>query len=175
ERLPVAFAVGSHPTDFLAAIAATPPIDELEVIGAVRGAPLPVVKCVTNDVKVPADAELVLEGYIDERGPVEPEGPYGEYIGYYGLLQSKPAVHLTGITRRRDALFQTVSIGGARLGYTDTAQLGAAKTEAAIWNVLQQAIREPVAVCCTASSGGMYNVRVSLRQRNPGEARNAIA
>jgi len=130
---------------------------------------------VTVDVKVPADAELVLEGYIDERGLVEPEGPYGEYIGYYGLVKSNPVFHLTAITRRRDALFQTVTIGGARLGYTDTAQLGAAKTEAAIWSVLQQAIREPVAVCCTASSGGMYNVRVSLRQRNPGEARNAIA
>jgi 2,5-furandicarboxylate decarboxylase 1 len=175
ERMPVAFAVGSHPTDFLAAVASTPPMDELEVIGAVRGAAVPVVKCVTVDVKVPADAEMVLEGYIDERGLVEPEGPYGEYIGYYGLLKSNPVFHLTAITRRRDALFQTVTIGGARLGYTDTAQLGAAKTEAAIWNVLQQAIREPVAVCCTASSGGMYNVRVSLRQRNPGEARNAIA
>jgi UbiD family decarboxylase len=175
ERLPVAFAVGSHPADFLAAVASTPPMDELEVIGAVRGAPVPLVQCVTVDVKVPADAELVLEGYIDERGLVEPEGPYGEYIGYYGLLKNNPVFHLTAITRRRDALFQTVSIGGARLGFTDTAQLGAAKTEAAIWNVLQQAIREPVAVCCTASSGGMYNVRVSLRQRNPGEARNAIA
>jgi UbiD family decarboxylase len=175
ERLPVAFAVGSHPTDFLAAVASTPPMDELEVVGAVRGTPVPVVKCTTIDVKVPADAEIVLEGYLDERGLVEPEGPYGEYIGYYGLIKNNPVFHLTAITRRRDALFQTVSIGGARLGYTDTAQLGAAKTEAAIWSILQQAIREPVAVCCTASSGGMYNVRVSLRQRNPGEARNAIA
>src|SRR5712691_3460114 len=83
ERMPVAFAVGSHPTDFLAAVAATAPMDELDVVGAVRGAPVPVVKCVTVDVRVPADAELVLEGYIDERGLVEPEGPYGEYIGYY--------------------------------------------------------------------------------------------
>ncbi len=185
ERLPVAFAVGSHPADFLAAVAATTPMDELDVVGAVRGAPLPVVKCATADIKVPADAELVLEGYIDERGLVEgyiderglvePEGPYGEYIGYYGLLKSNPVFHLTAITKRRDALLQTVTIGGARLAFTDTAQLGAAKTEAAIWNVLQHAVREPVAVCCTASSGGMYNVRVSLRQRNPGEARNAIA
>ena len=95
-----------------------PPMDELDVVGAVRGAPLPVVKCVTNDVKVPADAELVLEGYIDERGLVEPEGPYGEYIGYYGLVKNNPVFHLTAITKRKDALFQTVSIGGARLGYT---------------------------------------------------------
>ena len=104
-----------------------------------------------------------------------PKGPTANISAITALLKSNPVFHLTAITKRRDALFQTVTIGGARLGCTDTAQLGAAKTEAAIWNVLQQAVREPVAVCCTASSGGMYNVRVSLRQRNPGEARNAIA
>jgi len=175
ESLPIAFAVGSHPADFLAALAVTPLMDELDVIGGVRGAALPVVKCVTNDVRVPADAEIVLEGYLDARGLVEPEGPYGEYIGYYGVLKKNPVFHLTAITRRRDALFQTVTIGGRLIGRTDTAQLGAAKTEAAVWSALQQAVREPVAVCCTGSSGGMYNVRMSLRQRVPGEARNAIA
>jgi UbiD family decarboxylase len=136
---------------------------------------VPIVQCVSIDLKVPADAELVLEGYLDPHGLVEPEGPYGEYIGYYGALKNNPVFHLTAITRRRDALFQTVTIGGARLECTETAQLAAAKTEAAIWAVLAQALREPVAVCCTASSGGMYNVRVSIRQRYPGEARNAIA
>lgn len=175
EKLPIAFAVGSHPADFLAALAVTPPLDEIHVMGGVRGAPVPVVKCRTIDAMVPADAELVLEGYLDPRGLVEPEGPYGEYIGYYGLLKKNPVFHLTAITRRSDALFQTVTIGGKLIGRTDTAQLGAAKTEAAVWLVLQQAIREPVAVCCTGSSGGMYNVRVSLKQRYPGEARNAIA
>ena len=175
ERLPVAFAVGSHPTDFLAAVVSTAPMDELEVVGAVRGAPVPVVKCITSDIKVPADAEMVLEGYLDERGLVEPEGPYGEYIGYYGQVKNNPVFHLTAITRRSDALFQTVTIGGARLGYTDTALLTGAKTEMAVWDALRTAVREPIAVCVTASSGGMYNVRVALRQRVPGEARNAIA
>ena len=175
ERLPLAFAVGSHPADFLAALAVTPPLDEIHVMGGVRGAPVPVVKCATIDLHVPADAELVLEGYLDPRGLVEPEGPYGEYIGYYGMLKRNPVFHLTAITRRRDALFQTVTIGGKLIGRTDTAQLGAAKTEAAVMSVLRQAIREPVAVCCTGSSGGMYNVRLSLKQRYPGEARNAIA
>jgi 2,5-furandicarboxylate decarboxylase 1 len=175
EKLPVAYAVGSHPADFLAALAVTPPIDETYVMGGVRGAPVPVVKCRTIDVLVPADAEIVLEGYLDPRGLVEPEGPYGEYIGYYGMVKKNPVFHLTAITRRRDALFQSVTIGGKLIGRTDTAQLGAAKTEAAVWSALLQAIREPVAVCCTGSSGGMYNVRVALKQRNPGEARNAIA
>lgn len=175
EKLPVAFAVGMHPADFLAALALTPPLDEVHVMGGVRGAPVPMVKCATIDLEVPADAELALEGYLDPRGLVEPEGPYGEYIGYYGLLKRNPVFHLTAITRRHDALFQTVTIGGKLIGRTDTAQLGAAKTEAAVWDALKQAIREPVAVCCTGSSGGMYNVRLSLKQRYPGEARNAIA
>jgi UbiD family decarboxylase len=175
EKLPVAFTVGTHPADFLAAMAAAPPMDELHIAGAVRGQAMPVVKCKTIDVFVPADAEVVLEGYLDARGLVEPEGPYGEYIGYYGILKKNPVFHLTAITRRKDALFQTVTIGGKSINRTDTSQLGSAKTEAAVWNALQTAVREPVAVCCTASSGGMYNVRVSLRQRVPGEARNAIA
>src|SRR5260370_36355656 len=132
-------------------------------------------KCVNVDVRVPDDAELVLEGSMEERGRVEAEGPYGEYIGYYGLLKSNPVFHLTAVTKRRDALFQTVTIGGARLTFTDTAQLGAAKTEAAIWNVLQHAVREPVAVCCPASSGGTDHLRGSPPQRHPGEARQAIA
>ncbi|HXP32009.1 MAG TPA: UbiD family decarboxylase [Stellaceae bacterium] len=175
EPLPVAYTVGSHPADFLAALAATMPMDELRLIGAIRASPVPIVKCVSIDVWVPADAEYVLEGYLDPRGLVEPEGPYGEYVGYYGTLKRNPVFHLTALTRRRDALFQTVTIGGRSLATTDTAQLGAAKTEAAVWAALQHAIREPVAVCCTASSGGMYNLRVALRQRYPGEARNAIA
>jgi 2,5-furandicarboxylate decarboxylase 1 len=174
ERLPVAYAVGLHPTDFLAALAITPPTDELRVMGMFRGEPVPVVKCKTNDVMVPADAEYVLEGYLAADG-LEPEGPYGEYIGYYGSLKRNPVFHLTAITHRRDALFQTVTIGGKYVGRTDTAVLGAVKTELAVWGALQAAIREPVSVCATASSGGMYNARVSMRQRVPGEARNAIA
>ncbi len=83
--------------------------------------------------------------------------------------------HLTAITHRKDALFQTVTIGGKHLARTDTAQLTTVKTESAAWAGLVTAVREPVAVFATPSSGGMYNVRVSLRQRVPGEARNAIA
>jgi UbiD family decarboxylase len=175
EKLPVAFTIGNHPADFLAAVASAAPTDELRVIGAIRGAPVPIVKCRTIDVYVPADAEFVLEGYLDPAGLSEPEGPYGEYLGYYGEVKRNPVFHVTAITRRADALFQTVTIGGRFLSRTDTAQIVAAKTEATVWEALRQAIREPVAVCCTASCGGMYNVRLSMRQRYPGEARNAIA
>ena len=175
EPLPVAYAVGSHPADFIAAVTATPPMDELEVIGALRGAPVPIVKCVTNDVWVPADAEYVLEGYLDPKGHTEPEGPYGEYVGYYGVVKRNPVFRVTAITHRKDALFQTATIGGRYLARTDTAQLTTMKTETAAWAALLTAVREPVAVFATPSSGGMYNLRLSLRQRVPGEARNAIA
>jgi UbiD family decarboxylase len=175
EKTPVAYVVGSHPCDFMAAVCMNPPMDELEVLGALRGQPVPIVKCVTSDIYVPADAEYVLEGYLDSKGHAEPEGPYGEYVGYYGVVKRNPVFHLTAITRRADALFQTVTIGGKHLARTDTAQLTTVKTESAAWAGLVTAVREPVAVFATPSSGGMYNVRVSVRQRVPGEARNAIA
>jgi 2,5-furandicarboxylate decarboxylase 1 len=170
---PVSFAVGAHPIDHVAATMRLP-VDELGLISCLRDAPLPVVKCITNDIRVPADAEYVLEGYLDARGHVEAEGPYGEFLGYYGAVKRNPVFHLTAITRRHDALFQTSTIGGHTLGRTDTAQLSALRTEVVIWRALESAVREPIAVYATTSSGGAFNVRVALRQRVPGEARNAI-
>jgi UbiD family decarboxylase len=171
---PVSFVVGMHPIDHVAAVMRMP-VDELGLLAVLRDAPLPVVKCITNDIRVPADAEWVLEGYFDERGHIEKEGPYGEFLGYYGAVKHNPVFHLTAITRRRDALFQTSTIGGKSLGRTDTAQLGSLRSEILIWRALEIAVREPVNVYCTTSSGGSFNVRIALRQRVPGEARNAIA
>ena len=77
---------------------------------------MPIVKCVTDDIYVPADGEYVLEGYLDPKGHVEPEGPYGEYVGYYGVVKKNPVFHLTAITHRKDALFQTRHHRGEKLG-----------------------------------------------------------
>ena len=173
ERLPVAFVVGSHPVDHVAA-AMRLPGDELALMAALRGTALPVVKCKTSDLRVPADAEYVLEGYLDERGYVEPEGPYGEFLGYYGALKTNPVFHLTAITRRRDAVFQCATISGRLLGRTDTAQLNALRVEVSVWRALETAVREVVAVYATPSSGGAFNVRIAVRQGVPGETRVAI-
>jgi UbiD family decarboxylase len=174
RSLPVAFVVGSHPVDYVAAVMRLP-VDELGLLASLRDAPLAVVKCVSCDIRVPADAEWVLEGVLDERGHVEAEGPYGEFLGYYGAVKQNPVFHLTAVTRRRDALFQTATIGGRNLGRTDTAQLNALRTEVMVWRALETAVREVVAVYVTPSSGGMYTLRIAMRQRVPGEARNAIA
>ena len=149
--------------------------DELELMAKLRGAPMPVVRCVTNDLLVPADAECILEGYLSPDGHVEDEGPYGEFLGYYGGVKRNPVFHLTAITRREDALFQTTTIAGRHMSCTDTAQLVALKAELGLWGALATAVRDPVAVYATTSSGGCFNARVALRQRSPGDARNAIA
>ncbi|MDX3905391.1 MAG: UbiD family decarboxylase [Pigmentiphaga sp.] len=174
ERVPIAFAVGSHPADHVAATMRIPG-DELGLLSSLRGAPLPVVKCLTNDLLVPADAEFIIEGYLDAAGHVEPEGPYGEFLGYYGVVKKNPLFHVTAITRRRDAVFQTATISGPNMAWTDTAQLNALRTEVMVWRALETAVREVKGVFAAPANGGMFNIRIALQQRVPGEARNAIA
>jgi len=174
RRVPIAFAIGSNPIDHIAATMRIPG-DELGLISSLRAAPLPVVKCVTNDLLVPADAEFIIEGYLDEAGHVEPEGPYGEFLGYYGVVKKNPLFHVTAITRRRDAIFQTATISGPNMAWTDTAQLNALRTEVMVLRALDTAVREVKGVFAAPANGGMFNVRIALQQRVPGEARNAIA
>jgi 2,5-furandicarboxylate decarboxylase 1 len=174
ERLPLAVLVGGHPVDYFGATMRMPG-DELALLARLRGAALPLAKCITNDLRVPADAEWVLEGYLGEEGYAEPEGPYGEFLGYYGGVKINPVFHVTAVTRRRDALFQTLTIGGRTMSCTDTAQLCTLRTEVLIWRALETAVREPLAVYAPPATGGVYNVRIALRQRVAGEARNAIA
>jgi UbiD family decarboxylase len=174
ERLPLSVVVGGHPVDYFGATMRMPG-DELSLLARLRGQPMPLVKGVTNDIRVPADAEWVLEGYLGEEGYAEAEGPYGEFLGYYGGVKVNPVFHVTAITRRRDALFQTLTIGGSTMSCTDTAQLCTLRTEVLVWRALETAIREPIAVYAPPATGGVYNVRIAMRQRVPGEARNAIA
>jgi UbiD family decarboxylase len=174
ERVPLSIVVGGHPIDYFAATMRVP-IDELGLMASLRDAPLPVVKSVTNDILVPADAEYVIEGYLGEEGYTRAEGPYGEFLGYYGGVKTNPTFYVTAITHRKDALFQTLSISGKTMSRTDTAQLTTLRTEVLVWRALEVAVREPVAVYASPATGGVYNVRVAIRQRNAGEGRNAIA
>ena len=174
KPLPVSFVVGSHPIDHVAATMRLP-VDELGLVASLRDAPLPVVKCVTNDIRVPADAEWVLEGYLDARGHVEPEGPVRRVPRLLRRVEAQ-----SGVSSHRDHAAPRRAVPDLddrrrSLGRTDTAQLNAMRTELMIWRALETAVREPLAVYATPASGGMFNMRVALRQRVPGEARNAIA
>ena len=90
-------------------------------------------------------------------------------------MKQNPVFHLTAITMREDALFQTSTISGPHIGRTDTAVLNTVKSEVVVWRALQAAIREPLAVNATSAGAGMFNLRICMRPRVPGEARNAIA
>src|SRR5262249_57777438 len=119
------FTVGGHPLDFVAATTRQPG-DELALVANFRGEPAPVVKSLTNDILVPADAEMTLEGYLDERGYAEPEGPYGEDMGYYGAIHMDPVFHCTAIAMRRNALHQTfLHCSPFVLSQTESANLAA--------------------------------------------------
>jgi UbiD family decarboxylase len=173
-RVPVSFVIGSNPIDHVAATMRIP-TDELTLLSALRGKPMGVVKCVTNDLWVPADAQMVLEGYLDEHGHTTEEGPYGEFLGYYGGVKKNPVFHLTAITHRKNCIFQTSTISGAEMSKTDTAQLSALRTEVVVYRALEIAVREIKGVYADPASGGTFNVRVAIKQRVPGEAKSAIA
>src|SRR5262245_34063539 len=119
---------------------------------------------------------MTLEGYLDERGYAEPEGPYGEYMGYYGAIHMDPVFHCTAITMRRDALHHTLLHGSGRvLDQTDSAMISAMRTEAEAMKILKATVREPVAVYLRAMSGGGNPLRASIKQRRLGEAKAALA
>src|SRR5262245_47806821 len=174
ERLPVSYVIGSHPLDYLAATQRQP-VDEFALVGTLRGEPVPMVRGVSNNIPVPADAEVVIEGYFDELGYREMEGPYGEFYGYYGKMHIDPVFHATAVTMRADALHQTVLHAGRFLGRMDCANLASLNAEVSAWRLLRAARIEPVAINFSLASNGRQHARVALKRGKPGEARLAIA
>ena len=106
KTLPVAAVLGCAPNICMASAAKLPlEVDELAVAGGISGEPIPLVKCKTVDLEVPATAEIVIEGEIPT-DYLEPEAPFGEYTGFYGLRGMAPVVHVTAVTHRRDPITQ---------------------------------------------------------------------
>lgn len=110
-RMPVSVALGCDPATIYAATAPLPKmIDEMVFAGFLRKTPLPIVKCITNDLYVPANAEFVLEGYVDV-DELREEGPFGDHTGYYSLSDMYPVFHLTKMTRRKHPIYPTTVVG----------------------------------------------------------------
>jgi 4-hydroxy-3-polyprenylbenzoate decarboxylase len=111
ERMPVAVTLGGDPAYSFAATAPLPDgLDEILFAGFLRRKSVELVKCKTIDVDVPADVDLVLEGYV-RPGEMRPEGPFGDHTGYYTAVEDYPVFHLTAITHRKDALYPTTIVG----------------------------------------------------------------
>ncbi|MEY2540825.1 MAG: 4-hydroxy-3-polyprenylbenzoate decarboxylase, partial [Verrucomicrobiota bacterium] len=111
ERMPVAVTLGGDPVYTFAATAPLPDgLDEILFAGFLRRKSVELVKCKTVDVDVPADVDLVLEGYV-QPGETRPEGPFGDHTGYYTALEDYPVFHLTAITHRSDAVYPATIVG----------------------------------------------------------------
>jgi 2,5-furandicarboxylate decarboxylase 1 len=167
--LDAAIVIGVDPLTLLASQAIAPiDTDELEIAGALHGRPLPVVKCVTNGLRVPADAEIVVEGRFLPRIR-EPEGPFGEFPQYYGERGDRHVMEVDAVTMRNDAIFHTIVGGGL-----EHLLLGAIPREATLLAHLRRSF--PNVRDVHLSRGGVcrYHLIVRLAKRQEGEAKNVM-
>ena len=112
ERMPVAIFIGGDPMFPFAATAPMPDgLDEFLLAGYLRKKSVELVKCETNDLEVPANADFVIEGYIDPTEPLREEGPFGDHTGYYTLPEPYPVFHVTAVTHRKDAVYPCTIVG----------------------------------------------------------------
>lgn len=111
QRMPVAVAIGADPATIYAATAPLPRnIDELLLAGFIRQKPVPLVRGLTCDLEVPAEAEFILEGYVDP-GELRWEGPFGDHTGYYSLADDYPVFHVTAVTHRYSPIYAATLVG----------------------------------------------------------------
>jgi len=111
-RMPVAIFLGGDPVFTFAATAPLPDgLDEFLLAGYLRKKSVELVKCETNDLEVPANADFVIEGYVDPLEPLRDEGPFGDHTGYYTLPEPYPVFHVTAVTHRKDAVYPATIVG----------------------------------------------------------------
>ncbi len=112
EKMPVAIALGGDPASIYSASAPLPPhLDEYVFAGFLRRKPVHLAKAVMSDLLVPAEAEVVIEGYIDPAEPLVLEGPFGDHTGFYSLADYYPAVHVTAVTMRERPVYPSTIVG----------------------------------------------------------------
>ncbi len=169
QPLDVAIVIGVDPLTLLSSQAIAPlDFDELTIAGALHGAPLRVVKCLTNDVCVPADAEIVLEGRLLPKVR-ELEGPFGEFPQYYGEAAKRHVIEITAATQRKDALFHTIVGGGL-----EHLLLGAIPREATLLAHLRRSFPNVRDVHLARGGVCRYHLYVQIAKRQEGEAKNVM-
>jgi len=112
QKMPIAVALGGDPVYTYAATAPLPDgIDEYMLAGFLRKKKVELVQCLTQDVQVPADADFIIEGYVDPEEDYIWEGPFGDHTGYYSLADWYPRFHITAITHRKNAVYPATIVG----------------------------------------------------------------
>jgi 4-hydroxy-3-polyprenylbenzoate decarboxylase len=170
SRMPVAVAIGTDPATLFSAILPLPPaIDEMMFAGFLRGKPVEMVKCETSDLEVPANAEIVLEGYLN-LGELRREGPFGDHTGFYSLDDEYPVFHVECITRRRKPIYAATIVGPPPM---EDFFMG--KAIERIFLPLMKMQLPEVRDICMPAEGVFHNlILVSIRKSYPGQARKVM-
>jgi 4-hydroxy-3-polyprenylbenzoate decarboxylase len=170
QKVPVAVVLGGDPAEMWCGSAPLPPnVDEYLLAGWLRGRPVEFVKCVSQDLEVPADAEFVIEGWFDPNEH-RMEGPFGDHTGFYTPQDLFPVMHVTAITHRTDAIYPTTIVGKPPM---EDAWMGKA-TERLFLPLMKLFMGEIVDVNMPAE-GVFHNlVIVSIKKRFPGHAQKVM-
>jgi 4-hydroxy-3-polyprenylbenzoate decarboxylase len=171
NRLEVAVVLGADPSITYAATAPLPPeIDEMIFAGFLRQSPVRLVKCKTIDLEVPATAEIVIEGYVDQK-ELRREGPFGDHTGFYSLAGLFPVFHVTAVTHRKNPIYQTTIVGKPP---QEDCFLGKA-TERIFMPMVQMLVPE-ITDMNLPWEGVFHNcVIVAIDKRFPGHARKVMS
>ena len=169
-RIPVAVAIGLDPVTAYSASAPLPKhVGELMLAGFLKGSPVQLVKCKTVDLEVPANAEIVLEGWVD-REDVGLEGPFGDHTGYYTPAEEFPIFRISAMTMRRDAIYPSIVVGKPP---AEDEWLAKA-TERIFLPAIRMSVPEIVDYDLP-TAGAFHNcVIVSIRKRYPGHAHKVM-
>ncbi len=170
ERVPVAVTLGGDPVIIWSGSAPLPPdIDEMMLAGWLRAKSVEFVRCISQPLEVPAEAEIVIEGYVD---PAEQrlEGPFGDHTGYYSLADDYPVMHVTALTHRREPIYPTTIVGKPPM---EDYWMGKA-TERLFLPLIRMFLSEVVDINMPAE-GVFHNlVIVSIKKRYPGQPRKVM-
>ena len=169
-RMDVAVAIGTEPAlTFSAIVPAPPDVEEFIIAGFLRQKPVELVKCETVDLEVPANAEIILEGYVN-LDELRTEGPFGDHTGFYSLEDEYPVFHVTCITHRKDPIYATTIVGKPP---QEDAWMGKA-VERIFLPLMKLTIPELVDVNLPIE-GVFHNLMiVSIRKSYPGQARKVM-
>ncbi len=170
ERFPASVALGADPATILGAVTPVPDtLSEYGFAGLLRGDNTEVVKCISNDLEVPASAEFVLEGYI-EPGEMADEGPYGDHTGYYNEVESFPVFTVTHITHRENPIYHSTYTGRPP---DEPAVLGVALNEVFV-PILQKQYPEIVDFYLPPEGCSYRLAVVTIKKQYPGHAKRVM-
>ncbi len=170
KKMDIAVAIGSDPATMYSAILPLPPdLNEMMIAGFLRNKPVEMVKCEMSDLEVPANAEFVLEGYV-ELGELRREGPFGDHTGFYSLEDDYPVFHVTCVTHRNNPVYATTIVGPPPM---EDFYMG--KAIERIFLPLMRLQVPEVRDIAMPAEGIFHNlILVSIRKSYPGHARKVM-